>query len=833
MSSTVLRQDELLRIVLAYQDGVFEELLPHFGAWKRFKNANQRAAWLLLHYAGLHWLQRLLACWPIADSVVLMDMAASHGQLELVRYLSVHGASGCTAYAMDAAARNGHDDVVQFLHATRSEGCLRYTLDHAAMNGHLSIVRFLHDHRHDGCSTNAVDYAARNGHINVVAFLLQGRHEGCTHLALTFAAQNGHLDVVAYLVQHASMACILIAIPAARAHGHHDVATYFTLDTSRFALARLRDASSDALDALLLAVQARSIEVVLSPRLWGLFQHFSTLGSDRLKALRVAEIHALDSHVGSEHSAGSALVFIVQPLVAQVYLVARRIASVVEHQPKGAPPLVVHILHAGPWNALCATVLAQERTADVVQLTLALFPLGFIPLDSDVLTMGSDTLLRECYLGSNKTSLATMAHALYQLEVTLGKIDHIFYKGNLAHALWKHLASLHIQNGVPPPAKSKKHRIDCLMVFDRKLDYFAPLSTPLTQAASASCVLAYRDGMVQVDANLLDDTIPSGQQQAPMSLSSDDAVFELCRNVHIQALGPLLQHQVAAISEEHAALQKAMHDEAAWKTDISNLPGQVQAHLHQQSLLNQHLQLSQLLQATTNSKDFRRRWLLERAIMEGEPRLGDIEQLIWKQGPLLHVLRLLALHSLVNHGIPRELYFHLKTQIMQFYGYEYLHTFENLEQVGLLRMQDQAQKAAPNLLRAFGCIGNYGGDVVHPDDAGYVSGGYTPLLVKLVDAALGPSQWEPMAELLHQLPGPSAHFSTSDADKPRKKTKFKTVLVVVVGGLTWLEIAALRFLGQQRNVAFLFASNAIASGQRFVDPLLEAVYNGLLDQDIK
>ncbi|OQR81213.1 vacuolar protein sorting-associated protein 33A [Achlya hypogyna] len=834
MSASVLRQAELLAVVFGYQRGLYEEFVSVVAVWKRQQYDNQRAACILLLYEGTSWLARLLRCKPAVDTKALMDQAASNGHLVLVDFLHHHGRAGCSKHAMDSAARNGHLAVVEFLHRNRREGCMRTTMDHAAMNGHLHIVHFLHDNRLEGCTTNAIDFAARNGHLDVVKFLVRCRHEGCSSLAMTFAARDGHLEVVQFLLQVVGAAGIFEALSTASVHDQKPVVAYLQraiediVCGSPFALARVRQASSEALDELLQSTGASSLELVVAPRLWSLFQHFSTLGSDRLKALHVTEIHALDSHDGGIHNAHSALVFLVQPCVPQIFLVARRIADVVAQLPPRTTPLQCYIFHTGQWSALCAEVLLQEKVADMVDLTLQPLALGFIPIDSDLLTMGTDTLLRECYLGCNKTGLVNMALALHTLQHTVGNIGHIFYKGELSKCVWKSLAQFNAQRGTPPPP-STKHRIDCMILLDRKLDYFAPLSTPLTYEGLLGELLGYRDGMVQVDANLLDDAIPPNQQLAPMSLSSDDVVFQACRNVHVQALSPFLHSQVAQLSAEHDTLQKAMAEDAVSISDISTLPGQVKEHLHRQALLNQHLQLSQQLQETTNSKTFRRRWFLERAIMEGEQRLGDIEQLVWKHAPLLVVLRLLGLHSLVNGGIPRHLYYHLKTQIMQFYGYEYLHTFENLERMGLLGVQGST---GPNLLKAFDAVGHYGSDVVNPADASYVSGGFTPLVVKLVEAALGPRQWEPIADLLNQLPGPSAHFATTEGDGPVKR--FKKVLVVVVGSVSLLEVAALRFLGAQRKCTFLIASNAITSGGQFLDPILEVVYNGLADDhDIK
>ncbi|OQR98946.1 vacuolar protein sorting-associated protein 33A [Thraustotheca clavata] len=600
-----------------------------------------------------------------------------------------------------------------------------------------------------------------------------------------------------------------------------------TLEGSPFGLSKVRQASSDALDALLQSIWSNvDVDVVVEGRLWDFFHHYTMLGSDRLKELGIGTIVPLESHYEEERGVENTVVFVVQPVVSQVYLVARRIG---QYMIKRKTRLQCFIFHTGQWNIMCNTVLKQENIAEKVDMVVKPFHLGFIPLDTDLLTMGRDTLLRECYIGGNKSGLMDIAIAIQLLQQVVGEIGHIFYKGNLAKGVWKALTQLHTQHGSAPPASSKKQRIDCMILLDRKLDYFSPLSTPLTFEGLLEELLEFKDGVVQVDANLLDDSVPVNQNKAPLSLSNDDIIFQKCRDIHIQALGPFLHSEVTILEAEHDTLLKSMHGDNVTMAAMSELPGQVKAHLHQQVSLNQHIHLSESIQQVTNSKSFRRKWLLERAIMEREQRLGDIELLIWKHAPLFTILRLLCLHSLVNDGIPFELYYHLKTQIMQFYGYEYLHSFDNLEQIGLLSVHGASPPQ--NILNLFEAVGHYDENVIHPDDAAYVSGGFRPLLIKLVEAAIGPKRWESIGDLLNQLPGPSATFSNSEIeDKPKK---FKKILVVVIGGISFMEIAALRFLGQKKKCSFLIASNTIGSGKNFLEPILEIVYIGLDDDDIK
>ncbi len=196
-------------------------------------------------------------------------------------------------------------------------------------------------------------------------------------------------------------------------HGHA-----CTLEKSPFGLNQVRQASTKALDCLLESLGEENIQMVLEPRLWTLFHHFSLVGSDRLKELHVVEIHRLGIHPGANHDPESPVfVFIIRPTIVHTRLVVQHIQTVLKK--RKSLRTKCFIFHAGPWNSLCAQVLVQERIADLTELTLEALELGFMPLDDNILTMGMESILRDCYIGGNKTGLKYICESLQYIMLTV------------------------------------------------------------------------------------------------------------------------------------------------------------------------------------------------------------------------------------------------------------------------------------------------------------------------------------------------------------------------------------------------------------------------------
>lgn len=104
-------------------------------------------------------------------------------------------------------------------------------------------------------------------------------------------------------------------------------------------------------------------------------------------------------------------------------------------------------------------------------------------------------------------------------------------------------------------------------------------------------------------------------------------------------------------------------------------------------------------------------------------------------------------------------------------------------------------------------------DTVNPDDISYVSSGYAPLTVRLVQMAI--RGWTGKEEIVRELPGRlldiEQHYPPEDLASTLKRpnpsqslgalakeaNRKPTLMVVLVGGVTHMEIAALRFLSKR------------------------------------
>ncbi len=199
-----------------------------------------------------------------------------------------------------------------------------------------------------------------------------------------------------------------------------------------------------------------------------------------------------------------------------------------------------------------------------------------------------------------------------------------------------------------------------------------------------------------------------------------------------------------------------------------------------------------------------------------------IEDCINRKEPLMKVLRLCCLHSVSCNGLkPKLLEFYRfvwrcvlpflrinlfiwgrRREILQTYGFEHVLTLDNLERAGLLKSHDSKGSYAA-ARKAFNLVVE---ESQVTKDIAYTYSGYAPLSVRLVQALgrIGGVTDDalrtvpgPQFELRQELPqGLKVKAPGSGSEDQLRRP---VTLVFFLGGCTFAEISALRFLSEHEG----------------------------------
>lgn len=242
-------------------------------------------------------------------------------------------------------------------------------------------------------------------------------------------------------------------------------------------------------------------------------------------------------------------------------------------------------------------------------------------------------------------------------------------------------------------------------------------------------------------------------------------------------------------------------------------------------------------------------------MIEGESCYDILEECIFGNYPPYKLLRLMCLQSLTSGGIKANRFDQLKQYIVQVYGYEFLSIIHDLETMGWIKkmegnlatnfvMENANRSLFQNIKRNLILI-HAEVDTVEPDDVSYVSSGYAPLTVRLIQSAMQGWHTQDKEDVLRDLFQMMTVNNTNSAstngpvgrlldvrqtvpprDLPttlRKQRargtasmeplgaygtkhvsskKKPTLIVVYLGGITYMEMAALRFLSKRDSFPY-------------------------------
>ncbi|TAQ89692.1 hypothetical protein B7494_g1960 [Chlorociboria aeruginascens] len=501
-----------------------------------------------------------------------------------------------------------------------------------------------------------------------------------------------------------------------------------------------------------------------------------------------------------------------------------------------------------------------EEAGVLGDTNIAEFPLYFIPLENDLLSLELDESFGDLYLRKDPTPTFLLARALMLIQQKHGLFPRITGKGDNAKKLADLLARMRQEliAGEDTTESNKlgltpSNTIESLIVVDREVDYATPLLTQLTYEGLIDEVVGIEHNQADVDSSIVGAApqpaqgsqkavgTPTQLRKRKIQLDSSDKLYDQLRDTNFAIVGNLLNKVARRLQTDYDS-RHGTKNTAELREFVNKLPG----YQAEQQSLKIHTGLAEEILKHTRTDQFSKLLEVQQNIAAGADPSSQhdaIEELIAREAPLSEVLRLLCLESCISGGIkPRELE-NFKRMILQGYGYQHLLTLDALEKLQLLLSRTSPMAS---MIPMSGSSVNTGTktnytylrkqlrlivDEVNeqdPNDIAYVYSGYAPLSVRLVQCILqkqylasitrggnanhatgmgGASQgWRGFDEPVKHVRGQTFDEVQKGEDKAVKARALltssgekKMVFVVFLGGITFTEIAALRFIAKKEE----------------------------------
>ena len=469
------------------------------------------------------------------------------------------------------------------------------------------------------------------------------------------------------------------------------------------------------------------------------------------------------------------------------------------------------------------------------------------------------------------------------LQHAHGLFPRIIGKGDNAHRLMELLLRMRAEAAANDSITSNlgmmpSVSIESLIVIDREIDFATALLTQLTYEGLIDEMFGIRDNQAEIESSIV-GAAPGPQQSGKASaaptqqglkrkiqLDSSDKLYEQLRDTNGAIVDGLLNKVARRLQSDMGN----RHNKSV--SELRDFVSKLSGYQSEQQSLKIHINLTEEIMKNTQTDVFRRSLEVQQNLYDGSDpsyQHDTLEELIARDVPITTILRLLCLESCISGGLRAKDLDNFKRLILHAYGYQHILTIDALEKMGLLNSRASANilmnplgvgSGAPegsrtnyNYLRRVLKLVVDEVNEQNPNDIAYVYSGYAPLSVRLAQSILQKQQlltiikgaapaasngvssaahgWQGFEDALRNVKGATfnkvqkveeqavkaRHMLTGTGGRP------KIVVIMFLGGITFTEIAALRFVAkaEEGRRKFLICTTDIVSGDRMMEAAIE------------
>ncbi|KAK4185529.1 Sec1-like protein [Podospora australis] len=528
-----------------------------------------------------------------------------------------------------------------------------------------------------------------------------------------------------------------------------------------------------------------------------------------------------------------------------------------------------------------------EEAGVLGDTNVAELPLYFFPLDKDVLSLELDDSFRDLYLAKDPTPVYLTARALMGIQQKHGLFPRIIGKGDNAKRVSDLLLRMRQEllagedvGEMDKVGLSPSNTIESVIIIDREVDFVTPLLTQLTYEGLIDEVFGIQNNQTEVDTTIVGAPPQPGKDSASaaapassgqtrkrkIQLDGSDKIFEQLRDTNLVVVGGLLNKIARRLQSDYES-RHTSKTTAELREFVQKLPG----YQAEQQSLKIHTGLAEEIIKHTGTENFNKLLEVQQNLAAGadpSSQFDAIEELIARDTPLPQVLRLLCVYSCISGGIKTKELDYFRRLIIHGYGYQHLLTLHNLERLQMFLPRSSPLASMIPMTGSVGATGNKTNytylrkqlrlivDEVNeqdPNDIAYVYSGYAPLSIRLVQCILqkqyllsitrgngvtnasasaggGAQGWRGFDDAVKHARGQTFDEVQKGEDKAVKARALlsgggeqKTVFVVFVGGISFTEIAALRFIANKEEARrkIVICTTSIISGNRMMEAAME------------
>ena len=472
------------------------------------------------------------------------------------------------------------------------------------------------------------------------------------------------------------------------------------------------------------------------------------------------------------------------------------------------------------------------------------FELLNFPLDYDLISLEDSQCFKELFLYKFSDCVDNLANLLIKIEEIFGKIKYRYTIGENGQILSKILDKKEKEGFL---SEKNANEILACFFFDRSVDYITPMLTEYTYEAMLHAnfniifnrmkvntdiigtqeekhkkkmeEMANKINTTQEKDNVINEEKKPEEQFKKVIVGMEDKFYYMIKNYNFDKIGIFLSRRLSHQTKlfDEGKKNKNYNDIEKNIEMVKNIKGE-------RASLSNHINIADYMSKRIKTPRSKRRIQLEQTIIYGNKDCLDFiheyyETEMARKGDPYELLKLFCLENLVFGGVKKNIYDIFKNDFLMTYDEKLFFLIKNLEELKILK-KGGSSKLFQTLLEKLD-LSNEKVDLIHPNDTSYVFNGYSPISIRLIEKAITQGWGSIQKDVLKNY---NYEYNFPSDEKPIIDPQLETnvILLVFVGGITYSEIAAIRYLNNSPKYSkykFLIITTQVISGKSFFDSI--------------
>ena len=424
-----------------------------------------------------------------------------------------------------------------------------------------------------------------------------------------------------------------------------------------------------------------------------------------------------------------------------------------------------------------------------------------IPIDYDLLSLEREDSLKEIFIDKNLSSIGDLASALVKLETCFGKVKYKYIKGDLAQTFDDIVTEKEKENDL-----HTNDEILGMIALDRSVDFISLVMTNYTYEGLIDSTLGINFGKIKIKENILKENLSNNvinsEKNVTFGLTSKVNPF-YCQLRCMHYLDAKSYLDQLRIHYQNIAAQNKKNLSLGEIRKLTDELNYFMNNVKENMIMNNNI-LAHVTKSLTDTGYFQ--YIEKEQLMVSGDLPTNLHSYydihLCEQRDIFDLIKLMIVESLTQNGV--QDYQKLKREILNVYGFQKVFLFRDLENMGWLKEKELMKNIKKKIIDI--TYNEISGklELIDPqynpkniDNCSYVAGGYCPLGLRIIEKA-AEGKWGKIADVLKRMSGacsfPQDENVISNPEKERN-----TIFVVFVGGVTYTEIAGIRYLNRKFN----------------------------------